>query len=73
MDSSEIEEIVPEGAPDAEPLPRRSRPADKADNKPRFRHTAQEISEGKMHTAQLKLDDVKEAEGRSLSQQQAHG
>ena len=49
------------------PNVKRGRPVGKTDEKPRFRRTAQEISEDKIKIAQMKLDALKEAEGARLA------
>ena len=45
---------------------KRGRPAGKSDSTRRFRRTAQEISDDKIRIAQMKLDALKESEGRKL-------
>ena len=59
MQSSEEEEI-----PVEEPPSKRGRPAGKADEKPRYRRTAQQISEDKIRIAEMKLQAVRDAEAK---------
>ena len=47
-----------------EPQTKRGRPPGKSDSTQRSRRTAQEISDDKIRIAQMKLDAVREAEGR---------
>ena len=46
---------------------KRGRPAGKQDQKPRYRRTAQGISADKIKVAQMKLDNLKEAEEARLA------
>ena len=55
MQSSEEEEE--EELPMEEPPPKRGDPAGRADEKPRYRRTTQEISQDKIRIAQMKLQD----------------
>ena len=67
MDYSEDSE---EEAPSAEAPPqdvKRGRPVGKADQTPRYRRTAQEISDDKLKIAQMKLDALREAEEARLA------
>ena len=68
MDDSENSEEEP---PSTEAPPpqdvKRGRPVGKADQKPRYRRTAQEISDDKVKIAQMKLDALKEAEEARLA------
>ena len=64
MQSSEEEEEelpVEEAAP-----PRRGRPAGRTDEKPRYRRTAQQISEDKIRIAEMKLQAVRDAEAKKV-------
>ena len=56
--SEEEEEEFPEEAPPA----KRGRPAGRADDKPRYRRTAAQISEDKIRIAEMKLQAVRDAE-----------
>ena len=68
MDDSENSEEEP---PSTEAPPpqdvKRGRPVGKTDQKPRYRRTAQEISDDKVKIAQMKLDALKEAEEARLA------
>ena len=46
---------------------RRGRPVGKADQKPRYRRTAQEISDDKIRVAEMRLNALREAEERKLA------
>ena len=68
--SEEEEEELPEEAPPA----KRGRPAGRADEKPRYRRTAAQISEDKIRIAEMKLQAVRDAEAKKAErkvQQQA--
>ena len=57
---------------EAEPLEeeepkKRGRPVGKVDEKPRYRRTAQQISDDKLRIAQMKLEALRESEERKLS------
>ena len=71
MQSSEEEEE--DELPVKEAPPKRGRPAGRADDKPRYRRTAQQISEDKIRIAEMKLQAVRDAEakkaGRMVQQQ----
>ena len=56
--SEEEEEELPEEVPPA----KRGRPAGRADEKPRYRRTAAQISEDKIRIAEMKLQAVRDAE-----------
>ena len=58
-DNNSIEEALPEN--------KRGRPAGKADSSKRFRRTAQEISDGKVRIAQIRLGALRESEERRLA------
>ena len=60
MQSSEEEEE--EELPVEEAPPKRGRPAGRADEKPRYRRTAQQISEDKIRIAEMKLQAVRDTE-----------
>ena len=75
MQSSEEEEeeLPVEEEEEAGPA-KRGRPAGRADGKPRYRRTAQQISEDKIRIAEMKLQAVRDAEARKAErkvQQQA--
>ena len=57
-------ELSVDGMP--EPRTKRGRLAGKTDSKQRARRTTQEISDGKIRVAQMKLDALREAEERKL-------
>ena len=72
MADSEEEDIAsidetPAPAPDGLEENRRGRPVGKADQKPRYRRTAEQISNDKIKIAQMKLDALREAEERKLA------
>ena len=72
MSDSEEEDIAsidetPAPAPDGLEENRIGRPVGKADQKPRYRRTAEQISNDKIQIAQMKLDALREAEERKLS------
>ena len=46
---------------------KRGRPVGKADDKPRYRRTAQQISDDKLRIAEMKLNALRESEERKLS------
>ena len=50
---------------------KRGRPVGKVDQKPRYRRTAQQISDDKIRIAQMKLDAVREAEGKRMATKKA--
>ena len=58
--SEEEEEEFPEEAPPA----KRGRPAGRADDKPRYRRTAAQISEDKIRIAEMKLQAIRDAEAK---------
>ena len=60
--SEEEEEELPEEAPPA----KRGRPAGRADDKPRYRRTAAQISEDKIRIAEMKLQAVRDAEAKKV-------
>ena len=64
MSSEEEETSVTEETPEP---PKRGRPPQSVDKKPRYRRTAQEISDDKIRIAQMKLDAVKDAEEKKLT------
>ena len=64
MDSSEEESLQEEPA---EQPKKRGRPVGVADQKPRYRRTAEEISADKVRIAQMKLDALRESEERKLA------
>ena len=64
MSSEEEEESVTEETPEP---PKRGRPPQSVDKKPRYRHMAQEISDDKIRIAQMKLDSVRDAEEKKLA------
>ena len=64
MDSEYSEE---EDTPSTEAPPKRGRPTGKVDLKPRYRRTAQEISDDKIKVAQMKLDAIRETEEKKLA------
>ena len=66
MDDSENPEEEPPNT-EAAPPQKRGRPVGKADQTPRYRRTAQEISDDKVKIAQMKLDALKEAEEARLA------
>ena len=71
--SEEEEEEFPVEEEEAGPA-KRGRPAGRADGKPRYRRTAQQISEDKIRIAEMKLQAVRDAEAREAErkvQQQA--
>ena len=71
--SEEEEEELPVEEEEAGPA-KRGRPAGRADGKPRYRRTAQQISEDKIRIAEMKLQAVRDAEARKAErkvQQQA--
>ena len=63
MQSSEEEEEELPVEEEAGPA-KRGRPAGRADGKPRYRRTAQQISEDKIRIAEMKLQAVRDAEAR---------
>ena len=65
MDSSSEEESLQE-EPTEQPK-KRGRPVGVADQKPRYRRTAEEISADKLRIAQMKLDALRESEERKLA------
>ena len=65
MDSSEEETPSTEAPPPQDV--KRGRPVGKADQTPRYRRTAQEISEDKIRIAQMKLDALRETEEARLA------
>ena len=78
MSDSEEEEIAsidetPASAPDGLEENRRGRPVGKADQKPRYRRTAEQISNDKIKIAQMKLDALREAEERKLASKKTRG
>ena len=52
---------------------KRGRPAEKADQKPRYRRTAQEISDDKIRIAQMRLDALRETEEQRLASKKLEG
>ena len=64
MSSGEEEKSVTGETPEP---PKRGRPPQSVDKKPRYRRTAQEISADRMRIAQMKLDSVREAEEKKLA------
>ena len=52
---------------------KRGKPAGKADQKPRYRRTAQEISDDKIRIAQMRLDALRETEEKRLSSKKLEG
>ena len=53
--------------PEAEPEPRRGRPRGQADATKRYRRTASEITQDKIRIAEMRLEALREAEDRKLS------
>ena len=66
MDSSEGEDREEELTEQVEPK-KRGRPLGKADQKPRYRRTAEHISADKLAVAQMKLDALRESEEKKLA------
>ena len=66
MDSENSEEDAPSTEAPPQDV-KRGRPVGKADQKPRYRRTAQEISDDKVKIAQMKFDALKEAEEARLA------
>ena len=64
MDSSE--EDSPQEEP-TEQTKKRGRPVGVTDQKPRYRRTADQISQDKLRIAQMKLDALRESEERKLA------
>ena len=64
MDSSEEDNRQVEST---EPPKKRGRPVGVADQKPRYRRAAEEISADKLRIAQMKLDALRESEERKLA------
>ena len=67
MDSSEEESLQDEPTEPTEQPKKRGRPVGVADQKPRYRRTAEEISADKLRIAQMKLDALRESEERKLA------
>ena len=67
MDPSEEEVCEPEEEPEPDAEPGKCRPPGAPGQKPRYRRTAQQISEDKVRIAQTKLDAVREAEEKKLA------
>ena len=67
MDSDSEEDAPSTEAPPPAPDVKRGRPVGKTDQKPRFRRTAQDISDDKIKIATMKLDALKEAEAARLA------
>ena len=67
MDSSEAESQQEEPTEPTEQPKKRGRPVGVADQKPRYRRTAEEISADKLRIAQMKLDALRESEERKLA------
>ena len=66
MDSEDSEEETPRTEAPPQDA-KRGRPVGKTDQKPRYRRTAQEISDDKIKIAQMKLDALREAEETRLA------
>ena len=64
MSDSEEESIIDEAPPTES---KRGRPVGKTDSTQRTRRTAQEISDDKIRIAQMKLDALREADERRVS------
>ena len=56
-----------EPEPEPEPQPRRGRPSGHTDATKRYRRTAADISEDKIRVAEMRLQALREAEERKLS------
>ena len=67
MSDSEEESSIDETPADIPEENKKGRPAGKTDSTKRFRRTAQEISDDKIHVAQMRLDALREAEEKKLA------
>ena len=67
MDSAEEGSLQDEPTEPTEQPKKRGRPVGVADQKPRYRRTAEEISADKLRIAQMKLDALRESEERKLA------
>ena len=72
MDSSEEESLQDEPTEPAEQPKKRGRLVGVADQKPRYRRTAEEFSADKLRIAQMKLEALRESEERKLANKKPH-
>ena len=70
MDSAHSEEDAPSKEDPPQDV-KRGRPAGKTDQKPRYRRTAQEISDDKIKVARMKLDALRGSEEKKLAKKKS--